>query len=330
VELANGRESAEFDEAVDHAIEAGRRHGAFLQLVSLRAIAMLASAGVRSAVLKGPLMGEEIYGDPGRRPSSDIDLLVAPEDLQIAASVIRELGYGAATDYLADNGLPLLHLMLQHERRELPTIELHWRVHWHEESFACERLLPPAIDPLGKWRPSPADGLAALLLFYARDGFVDLRLASDLGAWWDAHKDAIPPAALGGLLSSYPELVRIIRAAACVIDKIAGVPMAQIMGSPPQLGLRERMAVRLANPHPHSSRAQIYADMGLVDALLMPRGGLGPFIRRNILPPREVLDQQARHAARRHARSPLSRGAGMFGRYVVTFARLARAPESIH
>jgi hypothetical protein len=86
-----------------------------------------------------------------------------------------------------DCGLPLLHFVLVHERGELPPVELHWRVHWYERSFARERLLPPAVDPPGDWRPAPADELAALLLFYARDGFIDLRLASDLGAWWDVH-----------------------------------------------------------------------------------------------------------------------------------------------
>jgi hypothetical protein len=329
IELAQGRASDDFTAAVEQATATARRHGAFLQLISLRAIAMLADAGVRSTALKGPLLGEAIYGDPGQRPSSDIDLLVSPEQLQTAVRVVRGLGYGAPTDHVYDGGLPLLHFVLVHERGELPPVELHWRVHWYEGSFARERLLPPAVDPLGAWRPSPADELAALLLFYARDGFVGLRLACDLGAWWDVYGAKLEPGALDEILSAYPALARVISVAVEVAERMVGVPAARIMGDMPRMGLRERTAVRLANPNPRSSLSQLYADMGLIDGLLMPRGGFGAFVRRQVLPPPEVLDQHAQHAARRRARSSLGRGAGVLGRYGLTMTRLMRSRETL-
>jgi Uncharacterised nucleotidyltransferase len=330
LELATGRATDDFAATVEQALATGRRHGAFLQLMSLRAIAMLADAGIRSSALKGPLLGEAIYGDPGRRSSSDIDLLVSPEQLQTAAEVVRGLGYGAPTGYVYDRGLPLLHFVLVHERGELPPLELHWRVHWYEQSFARERLLPPAVDSLGEWRPAPADELAALLLFYARDGFVGLRLAADLGAWWDVHGADLTPGALDELLRAYPAFARVIPAALEVAERIVGLPATQFVGDMPRLGLGERMAVRLANPNPRSSPSQLYADMGLIDGLLMPRGGFGAFVRRQVLPPPEVLDQQARHAARRRARSSLGRGAGVVARYGLTMTHLMRAPETLH
>jgi Uncharacterised nucleotidyltransferase len=329
VEFAQGEASDEFVAKVDQAIATGRRHGAFLQLVSLRAVSMLADAGIRSSALKGPLMGEAIYGDPGRRPSNDIDLLVPPQQLQAAVEVIRGLGYGPPGDYVDERGLPLLHLMLLHERQELPPVEIHWRVHWYEDSFASNRLLPPMPDPQGKWRPAPPNELAALLLFYARDGFIDLRLASDLAAWWDVHGPHLPPAPLDPLLLSYPALVHVLPAAVRVAERTVGLPAERIIAHMPSLGVRERMAVRLANPNPHSSSAQLYADIGLIDGLLMPRGDFRAFVRRQLLPPPEVLDQHARHAARRRARSPLARGAGVLARYGLTITRLLRAPETL-
>jgi hypothetical protein len=329
VELARGSVEDDFVAAVDLAVEAGRRHGAFLQLVSLRAITMLGDAGIRSVALKGPLMGEALYGDPGRRPSSDIDLLVSPEQLPAAVEVIRTLSYEAPSDHVYDCGLPLLHFVLAHERRELPPVELHWRVHWYERSFASERLLPAEVNALGDWRPAPVDELAALLLFYARDGFVDLRLATDLSAWWDVYGAALPAGALDELLNTYPALRRVIRVAAKVAERIVGLPSEQIIGKLPRLGLRGRVAVRLANPHPQSSPSQLYADIGLIDGLLSPPGGFRAFVRRNLLPPDEVLDQQARHGARRRARSPLGRGVGVLGRYGLTMTRLARTPETL-
>jgi hypothetical protein len=329
LELAEGDASDAFAAAVDHAIQAGRRQGAFLQLISLRLIAALAEVGIRSTPLKGPLLGEAIYGDPGRRLSADIDLLVSPEQLHAAVEVVRRLGYCAPTDHVEHSGLPLLHFVLVHERGELPPVELHWRVHWYERSFAHERLLPPKADLLGDWRPAPADELAALLLFYARDGFVDLRLATDLSAWWDVFGIELPPGALDELLWAYPALAHVIPVAVKVAEKIVGLPAAQVLGDMPKLGLRDHIAMRLANPNPHISRSQIYADIGLIDGLLTPSGGFGAFIRRQVLPPREVREMQARHGARRRTRSSLERGTGILARYGLTMARLVRAPETL-
>jgi hypothetical protein len=243
--------------------------------------------------------------------------------------VMRELGYGAPTDHVYERGLPLLHFALVHERGELPPLELHWRIHWYEGSFARERLLPPAVDPRGDWRPAAADELAALLLFYARDGFVGMRLACDLAAWWDVYGPELAPGALDELLIDHPAFARVIPVAIEVAERIVGLPAARIMANAPRLGLRERMAARLANPHPRSSLSQLYADMGLIDGLLMPQGGFNAFVRRQVLPPPEVLDQHAQRAARSRARSSFGRGAGVLGRYGLTMARLVRTPETL-
>jgi hypothetical protein len=297
--------------------------------VALRAIAMLADAGISSIALKGPLLGEAIYGDPGRRCSSDIDLLVLPEQLPMAVDVMRGLGYKAPTDYVDHRGLPLLHFMLVHERNQLPPVELHWRVHWYETRFARERLLPRAADPLGDWRPAPADEFAALLLFYARDGFIDLRLASDLSAWWDVYQSDLPAGALHELLQVYPALARVIPAAIKVAENVVGLPAAQAIQDMPKLGIRGRTAVRLADPNPHSSRAQLYADAGLIDGLLTPPGGFSAFIKRQVKLPREVFDEYARRAPEWRARSPVDYSLRMLARYGLAMMRAVRAPETL-
>jgi hypothetical protein len=329
VELAGDRVSGEFRLRTEEAIVVGRRHGGFLQLITLRALAMLADAGIRAAPLKGPLLGEAIYGDPGRRSSSDIDLLIDPAQLHAAVEVVRELGYVAPRDFVYDDGLPLLHFVLTHERGELPSIELHWRVHWYERSFAHKCLLPPVADSSTTWRPAAADELASLLLFYARDGFVGLRLASDLSAWWDTRGGELAGEGLQPTIGAYPAFGRVIPAAANVAEKIVGLPATRVIGDRTKLRRRERMAARLANPHPQSSLAQVYADIGLIDGLLMPGDGLGAFVRRHMILPSEVLDQQAQRGGRRRARSPLTRSAGMVARYGLTVTRLMRAPETL-
>jgi hypothetical protein len=342
LELVGGAANEDFPAAVARAHDSGRRQGQLLQLIALRLIEMLAAAGIRSAPLKGPLLGEAIHGDPGRRLSSDLDLLVAPEQLDDAVRVARELGYGAPSDHLLADGLPLLHLRMLDERRKLPPLELHWRVHWYERSFASERLLPPTAGPWEGWRPAPADELAALLLFYARDGFIDLRIATDISAWWDARGAELlgqgespcagksEPGAFAALLDTYPQLARALTAAARVAENVVGLPARHLLGDTAGFDARSRLAVRLANPHPSSSQAQLYADMGLVDGLLTPPGGFGKFVRRQLLPPAEVLDQQARHGERHGARSTPARFLGVLGRYGLTVTRgtftRARAP----
>jgi hypothetical protein len=323
LELAGGSASIEFAAAVERALKDGRRQGALLSLQAERIMAALAVANIRSAALKGPTLSEYLYGDPGRRLARDIDILVAPEQLHAAVEVVRGLGYSAPTDYAERHGLPLLHFVLRHQREELPPVELHWRVHWYEQSFARERLLPSTVnDPPGVWRPVPIDELAALLIFYARDGFVDLRHATDIGTWWDALGSEVEPGALQEVMSTYTQLADTLRVSAAVAQATVGLPLDRITGRAPKLGARGRLAVTLANPYLRSSEAQLYADMGLIDGLLTPRGEFRAFVRRQVLPPREVLDERSRHTRGRQARTPLGHGVRVIGRYVLAMLRL--------
>ena len=240
---------------------------------------------------------------------------------------MRELGYRAPTDHIEECGLPLLHFALVHERGQLPPVELHWRIHWYEQSFASERLLAPSDEIIGGWRPAPIDELAALLLFYARDGFIDLRLATDLGACWDVFGAELQPGALDGLIGAYPALENALLTAARVAEKTVGLPLDRVTECKTRPSNRARVAMRLASPNPHVSQSQLYADRGLIDGLLAPAGGFKAFVTRQVLPPREVLHEQARKTQRRRANSRLGHGMRMLRRYALAMTRLLRAPE---
>jgi hypothetical protein len=326
VKLAEGRADEQFEAAVGDALTAGRRQGAYLQMVAARMIEALFDSGIRCSALKGPLLSEVIYGDPGRRLSSDIDLLVPAERLQDAVAVVRGLGYAAPSDYVFPDGRPLLHFVLAHESGDLPPVELHWRVHWYERDFSRERLLPDPGEDRADWRPAHADELASLLLFYARDGFVDLRLAADIAAWWDVYGPSVAPGALDEVAASFPALGRALAVAATVAENVVGFPASRVQADSSRLGLRGGLAARLANPHPRTSQSQLYADMGLVDGLLAPDGDFRAFARRQLLPPREVLSEQARHAAKERTRSAIGHCVGALTRYGVTIARTVRGP----
>jgi hypothetical protein len=336
IELAGERSSTGFACAVDEALLAARRQGSALALLTAGVSAELAQAGIRSRPLKGAALSETLYGDVGRRVSKDVDLLVRPQQLHAAVQIVRGIGYRAPADPTEANGLPRLHFALEHERAELPPIELHWRIHWYETTFASERLLPPAAPGVpAPWRAAPVDELAALLLFYARDGFAGLRIAADIAAWWDRYGSTLPAGAFNHLLGIHPSLAPVLRASLGAAEMVVGLPTARILGETHELSLRGRAAVRLANPSPGSGPSQLYAEMGLIDGLLTPPGGLREFLTRQLLLPREVLDQRAHRDSERRTRSWLAYGArlavrcGVLFRYALALARIAREPETL-
>lgn len=327
--LCEGRAGDEFPAQVERALAQSRRQGAFLQMISDQVIDALRDAGVPCAPLKGAQLSEALYGDPGRRLASDIDLLVSRDQLQTALAVVRGFGYGPPIDHVDGDGVPQLHFAISHQAEELPPVELHWRIHWYERRFAAERLLPPPGAPPA-WRPAAADELAALLLFYARDGFFDLRLATDVGALWDARGEATDSTEFAALLRAYPSLRRPLLAAAVVADRVVGLPSGQLLAAAPKLDPRSRLAVRLAdpNPNPRSRRSQVHAAIGLVDGLLTPRGDFREFVRRQILLAPDHLDEQAQKLSR-SPRSRIGHGVRTLARIGVAGTRLARPPEAV-
>lgn len=326
VELLGERTDERFALALGEALTSGRHQGAFLQMIAARVVGELGDAQIASVPLKGPRLSEALYGDPARRPSSDIDLLVSAEQLHGAVEVVRSMGYRAPVDAVDARGLPLLHFALAHERDELPPIELHWRIHWYEERFACERLLGPLAGSDAELRLGTVDELLALLLFYARDGFVDLRLATDIGAWWDRFGSALPGDGFERSIHAYPQLERVLVASATAAHDVVGLPTGWLGAYATRLDRRARIAVRLANPNPHSSQAQVYADMGLIDGLLVPPKGFWAFLRRQVMPSRARI-RESTQSSGWQARSSVMHCIRVVSRYGLALARLLIAAK---
>jgi hypothetical protein len=290
IEMVDGSVPATFERRVLAALETSRRHAAFLDLTTERTIEMLRRAGIRVTPLKGPRLAEALYGDIARRPCNDIDLLVAPSQLDDAVQVVRALGYGPPADRVDGRGLPRLHFTLMHQHDALPPLELHWRIHWYEPRFAEERLLAPA-GARADWRPGAVDELAALLLFYARDGFLALRYACDLGMWWDIRGGQVAGGEMERLIDTYPALAGVLRAALAVAESNIGLPTAKLGGLRLQPRARERLSRRIACAENRGGAAQRYAEMGLIDGLLTPRRGLGEYLSRQLRAPQPAAGQ---------------------------------------
>ena len=89
IALAGSRAPESFVEAVNRAITACAEHDAWLELISIHLTDVLREAGIPALALKGPILGRALYGDLGRRPSADIDLLAAREDLPGAIGTVE-------------------------------------------------------------------------------------------------------------------------------------------------------------------------------------------------------------------------------------------------
>jgi hypothetical protein len=315
IATADGRAPVKFVEATGAALDAGRAQDAALELITIQLIDSLRSAGIQSLPLKGPTLGRAIHGDAGRRPSADIDLLVHREDLPGAVAVAERLGYRDQHGFAARRELPRLHVTLA--REGLPPLELHWRVHWYRSRFSSDLLTRSSeAGQLGR-RATQADELASLLLFYERDGFVGLRLACDLAAWWDRLGSELPPRAMEEIIAGYPELERALVAAAVVAERVVALPSCALLDREQPPERRVWLAIALANPDSRGSVKKQSGDIWLIDWLLTPRGGRRECVRRQLRAPsdspRDGPDELA----------SLNRGARLLRRYAFSIARVA-------
>jgi hypothetical protein len=278
--LAGARLPQAFHAAVADATLRTALAGEAQETLTVHLARRLDAARIRAIPLKGPLLGRAIHGVPGMRIGTDVDLLVHPTDLARAREVLVGIGYDSASMRLDRRGLPVLHHALRPASPGLPPIDLHWRVHWYEEDFAAAVVERSVPDPLHVWRAQPADELAMLLLTYARDGFVGLRLAADLAAWSDALGATVPNCALAAIAADHPQLEGALLAASDRARRTVGLPDRLLERGPG--GARVRAAQRLANWSCRGGNAQALANVSLIDALLMPRGQLRAFAARHL------------------------------------------------
>jgi hypothetical protein len=288
LELAGPRAPAEFARAVRDQTDASRKTGALLELATLRIATALEALGVPNVPLKGPLLARALHGDPGMRHSRDVDVLVRRGHLERAVVALGPLGWRPEHRLAAD---AVLHVRLVHDEA-LPDIELHWRMHWYETEFGARALARAEPRPEGVRRLRAEDDLAALMLYHARDGFAGLRHPTDVAAWWDAQ-EPVPRPRLEGVVRAHPSLTRALATSATVLERLVGVPAADLVETPPHLPWGPRAAVALANPLMRGSPSQITAEVSLVDGLLAPRGQRVAFLRRRAMPSKRQLPASA-------------------------------------
>ena len=92
--------------------------------------------GVRVLVLRGPALAFSVYPDPAMRPSTDLDVLVRPEQVIQARAILESLGYRClakrfenARDFFREECF--IH---QNNLGNKFPVDLHW-VHWELHPF---------------------------------------------------------------------------------------------------------------------------------------------------------------------------------------------------
>lgn len=98
---------------------------AWIRACAQEALDYLHAAGIVAAPLKGPLLAARVYPRPLVRRSTDVDVLVRPEQLERALQVLEGLDYKIADAEEAAHHLRHHHHVILH-RPASPPLELHW------------------------------------------------------------------------------------------------------------------------------------------------------------------------------------------------------------
>jgi hypothetical protein len=267
IEAAPDTVSDWFRERLEQARAASRVRAMAFSAVTHRVTGRLEELAIPAVALKGAGLSEELYGDAAMRHYDDIDVLVPADALTRAVSEAHAMGWVAAhRSPLHD---PPVH------PGGAPPLELHWRIHWYEAAFASELIgRSQVVD--GRRQLETLDQFAALLLYYARDGFAGLRLVADIAAWWDRHGSADAVRMLVARIPDGQPLAAAWRTALGVATRVAGLGLA----APEARSRRETLARRLVNWDRRGDPDQVMANVTLVDGLLAPAGGLGAFLGR--------------------------------------------------
>jgi hypothetical protein len=139
---------------------------------------LLARTGVPWLLVKGPVLAELVYGDPGLRPYADIDVIVRAGDLPSVARVMETSG-----SLPLDRNWPLMLRMRAGEvHLELPQhveLDLHWHLLFGSEQRRAfpiameelfERARPVQVRGATVWTTDPVDTLLHLCVHGAVEG----------------------------------------------------------------------------------------------------------------------------------------------------------------
>lgn len=269
---------------LDDSLSVQRLRQTRLDETLVEVLRLLGAAGVPCACLKGPLLGQRLYGEAALRPSADLDLLLAEADLDRAAAALGAAGFQAAAGPTS-RWYRRHHHHLGFSRHGAPEVELHFR------ALVGFGSALPAEELLGRAVPCAFRGTAARVLAPEDEALYLAVHAAGHGlgrlVWlYDLKSLALDFPAL-----DWEEVVR--RAAASGLRRAAafalagagalGAPVPRAASALPRLraGLAERARrAALAWDRPWSTAAGLALQALLADRLLGAAGLLAVNLAR--------------------------------------------------
>jgi len=189
----------------------------------------LDAAGVPALPFKGVAAIADLYGGPGRRMLSDIDVLVAPDQLRAACAALQELGftpvverfneYVAYLEHRPYEGALSGHYFLVLIDADHVEVDLHWRLGTRpppalEAGNLITRAVTAQLYRTTIRVPAPADAMALTAHHVLRDNFAPdtaVKDLCDLAAWWEAE----------GTRWRLPEVVRDVQRCGMAVPLLA-------------------------------------------------------------------------------------------------------------
>ena len=178
-------ELKEFVERVRHL-----PHQTELDAAAVEVLDAFEAAGVESLLLKGPALAQMLYHPGEHRGYGDIDLLVAPTDLDAGRRALAELGYANSERGGLDDVAGIMHSELWSQALESKMVQLMVDLHWR--LAGCEAPADVIWKVLGRRRAGielggrsvpilAHDGLALHLATHAaQHGPDDIKAIADL------------------------------------------------------------------------------------------------------------------------------------------------------
>lgn len=91
-----------------------------------KVLSLFSQHDIAAIVLKGTILAEQLYGNPGLRTVSDMDILVQPQQVSLASSLILEMGYKRVAQQVTRNHP--FHEEYYKQVQYPVFIELHWNL----------------------------------------------------------------------------------------------------------------------------------------------------------------------------------------------------------
>jgi len=156
----------------------------------LKIVTRLERRGIRVIPFKGPLLASSAFGDVSLRQFSDLDILVAEQDIDVASAQLSEMGFRCA--HRAEWVQP--YLRFGHELdfvrdHDHARVDLQWRFAKKWVSFPVdvgaiwERSVVVQVGDISVRQPCPEDGLIILCAHAYRHGWSHLKWISDVQAF---------------------------------------------------------------------------------------------------------------------------------------------------